>query len=176
MRTIRMITTGLASLALLAGAAVGAAAQSPEALAPAWVKGQVFYGTQLSAPTVTTEDGVTHKRGESYVNQRWDISDPRLSGMAVAAWNSDVYEPPEGAGVSLVAVGAYEIANDEGTWVGSYTSTGQGADDSLGMLETVTLTGSGAYEGLSAVLNLDWTTYPVPVEGMIILGEIPPSP
>jgi hypothetical protein len=176
MRAIRMITTGLASMALLAGATLGAAAQSPEAMAPAWVTGQVFYGTQRTAPTDTTEDGVTHKRGESYVDQRWDISDPRLSGMAVAAWNSDVYELPDSAGVSLVAVGTYEIVNDEGTWVGGYTSTGQGADDSLGMLETVTLTGSGAYEGLCAVLNLDWTTYPVPVEGMIIAGELPPSP
>jgi hypothetical protein len=176
MRTIRMITTGLASLALLAGATLGAAAQSPEAMAPAWVTGQVFYGTQRSVPTVTTEDGVTHKRAESYVDQRWDISDPRLSGMAVAAWNSDVYELPDGAGVNLVAVGTYEIVNDEGTWVGGYTSTGQGADDSLGMLETVTLTGSGAYEGLSAVLNLDWTTYPDSVEGMIIAGGLPPSP
>jgi hypothetical protein len=44
------------------------------------------------------------------------------------------------------------------------------------MFETVTLTGSGAYEGLSAVLNLDWTTYPVPITGMIIPGELPPSP
>jgi len=176
MRTIRMITTGLASLALLTGTAFGATAQSPEAMAPAWVTGQVFYGTQLSVPTVTTEDGVTHKRGESYVDQRWDISDSRLSGMAVAAWNSDVHELPDGTGVSLVAVGTYEIVNDEGTWVGGYTSTGQGADDALGMLETVTLTGSSAYEGLFAVLNLDWTTYPVPVEGMIILGELPPSP
>jgi len=176
MRAIGMITTTLASLALVAGPAVGAAAQSPEALAPAWVTGQVFFGAQLSAPTVTTEGDVTHKRGESYENQRWDVSDPRLSGMAAASWNSDVFELPDDAGVSLVAVGTYEIVNDDGSWVGGYASAGQGADPSLGMLETVILTGSGAYEGLSAILNLDWTTYPVPVEGMIIPGELPPSP
>jgi hypothetical protein len=34
MRTIEIIITGLASLALLAGATLGAAAQSPEAMAP----------------------------------------------------------------------------------------------------------------------------------------------
>ncbi len=45
--------------------------------------------------------------------------------------------------------------------------------------ETLTCVGDGAYDGLTAILFLDWTNTPrspVPLAGLIFSGEAPPLP
>jgi hypothetical protein len=161
MRTIVRLATGLAAATLmLAGTVLGTAAQSPDAspLAPdpmaaaavTGTLGQVDFnpgGTVGTAQTVTS-------------------SDPRLGGVLTYVEDKVVFPGDMGVGATRA-----EIRSDDGAWVGTgteyFTDTG---------LETLILTGEGAYAGLTAYLNLDWGTIGRPFKGIIFPGEMPEPP
>jgi hypothetical protein len=110
--------------------------------------------------------------------QAWRTDDPRLTGEATSLWNADVYRGVDGGPVVTVRAGTYEVRNDAGGWLchhaGVVRGTGIFAFPDLG--ETVTCLGDGGHEGLSAVLELDWSVSPVTIQGLIFPGEMPPFP
>jgi len=75
---------------------------------------------------------------------------------------------------------AWYIENVDGSWSGQGTALVHGGGgiprDEATNLDTVVLTGAGAYEGLTAYVLADWTEDPVAVEGVVFPGEAPPFP
>jgi hypothetical protein len=164
-------------VALLAGSAVGVAAQDGEAAdtAPALVTGHVVHsGDTEFAEEAETESGFM-QRGRTTSGLLY-MSDPRLSGTVVTEDNADRFcDGPcsEDTYLGDVLWGTTEITNDGGTWTG----TSVGTTDTSGGGGNITyyeLVGSGGYEGLSAVMFEreagGWLW-----DGVIFPGGLPPE-
>lgn len=173
------------AIGLLAGSAVGVAAQAEEAadpMAPAWVTGTLALGSSCSGPTASTPQADVEPEREHHrcSNQTWTTSDPRLTGTSTSTWDADVYVLDE-AIVSVVA-GTYELRNESGGWLCHHRdglSFGMGRYATGANEETVTCIGDSAYDGLTAIVSLDWSNSPpssVPLAGLIFPGEAPPLP
>lgn len=155
MRGIRITTISILAAGLLAGSAVGVAAQDEESVAGATsFTGTPRGGPALDVDTIETDlgDGFTAVDGFTYRNT-WETSDERLTGD-VTGVNNYVLDPdgftggyPD-MGMSL----AIELTNEGGSWLGEgtgFTSTDLGI-----AREMYTLVGQGGYEGLTAyVIN-----------------------
>ena len=112
------------------------------------------------------------------VTGKYSVSsdDARLGGTAktttdwIGHWIG--HYPP-----ALIAVGdtAWLIEDDRGTWTGSTRTIGSIADeDPINTSEQVHLDGSGAYEGLTAYLVVDWEQDSF--VGALIPDEMPELP
>jgi hypothetical protein len=81
-----------------------------------------------------------------------------------------------------VEPGTYELVNDGGRWTGTGTGLSiEVADLPHGQLAvgTIQLSGEDGYEGLSALIHMDWSDGfgPPVVYGIIFPGEMPyPEP
>ena len=157
MRGIKTITISILAVGLLAGSAVGVAAQPPE--------GEAAYVTG----TVTISGG---EEGDQR-SLSLDASDSRLSGDGsintadLAIQSDDVF-------VVLVDL-SLRIENDEGAWTGGGLLYAlPGPDDVVGQDEpTWVLSGEGAYDGLTAVLRADLG--PDGSFAGVIVGAEPPA-
>ena len=156
MRAIKTIIISILTVGLLAGSAVGVAAQPPE--------GEAAYVTG----TVTISGGEGDERSLSL-----DASDSRLSGdgsinMAGLPMQSD------DEFVVLVDM-SLRVTNDEGAWTGGGLLYALPANaDAVGVDEpTWILTGEGAYDGLTAVLRADLG--PDGSFAGVIVGAEPPA-
>ncbi len=173
MRTLRVSLVGTVILALLGGLGNVALAQDDMDAA----KVTPVTGTRLSAVEDTTdeewweEDGVGHSRGVRGV-ETIEWSDPRLPSELQLVNNFDAYD--QGG----VFSGATLLEGPEGYWTGEFRVFCDADFECNGMN---TLTGHGAYEGLSAMIRAfddiegpefgDWV-----FEGLILEGELPPIP
>jgi hypothetical protein len=173
------------AIGLLAGATVGVAAQS-DAVEPVGFTG----GTQ-ELPGIsedcglgsTTEvvSGVSQTRG--FVCSLWmEVSEPRFTGTITRVGSVDEYRggdlPTE---VSLwVSTMVHRVENDGGTWEGTATTSVTIDDvrdggEVVNMPRTVAFSGTGDYEGLTAVVSMKGGYFPN-VRGVIFEGSPPPSP
>jgi len=179
MRALRLSLTGVVILALLGGAGGTVAAQEDDAegvaAGPAPLTGTVIEKRQHQrASTSYDEDRIRH-RGAEYEDVI-EVDDARLSGTMWQVWNTDALPGPDGKVFGKsgnLITGSTEINNDDGSWVGTMR----------GYLHPVTkdyhfqieLTGTGAYEGSSALLYAkgpgNWH-----VEGFIFPGTLPEYP
>jgi hypothetical protein len=95
------------------------------------------------------------------------------------ALNANVHHESEAIEIVPQAL-AFRIENEAGSWSGQGTSIshGRGAipPDEATNLDTIVLTGAGAYAGLMAYLIIDGTQDPATVKGAIVAGEMPPFP
>lgn len=164
------VTTLALAAGLLAGGTLGVHAQSPgpspDPMAPAHLTGRyIFDGDQTVSPTITSEGGVTHYRGgETWVRIAVESSDPRFAGEASFTFDRDVY--PGGVGVTW---GTTVITTEAGSWTGWGLGPILPSDgNAWGNLDQ--LTGSGAYEGLSAIILQDSSGG---FEGVIVPGKLP---
>ena len=179
MNKVRTLVVTTITAGLLAGSVAGVHSQSDEAdpMATAAVSGEFFGGCPEGRSSITI-DGVTMIRDITFSCQRVEASDSRLSGDNVYVGNWDGYDED---GFQIEAAN-WTLTNADGSWIGTNTAliihgAEEGDDDVLSM-ETVTLTGQGAYEGLTAHLYLDWSQDPVSFHGAIFPGEMvafPPS-
>ena len=161
MRAIKTITISILSIGLLAGSAVGVAAQE---------EGEGAYVTGAIAI-----DG-----GECTEGEEWnecplslDASDSRLSGEG-AVRNAGLPLPSDDLFIVLVDQ-SLRVVNDEGAWTGGgLLYAVPSSEDAIGTDEpTWVLSGEGAYEGLTAVLRAD-----LGPEGSfagVIVGAEPPD-
>jgi hypothetical protein len=183
-RTGQRATLVLAiTIGLLAGSTVGAAAQT-EDVEPVGFTGWLHeYGGEC-AGTFEVVDGVGQTRGYCY--QQWlGTTDPRFTGALTRVVNGDEYHDGEflsEGDVSLwVSTLTHLLENEGGTWQGDATVSVTVDDVRDGgevdfSSQTVTFTGTGDYEGLTAVV---WWQPPVinsPVRGVIFPGSPPPPP
>ena len=95
------------------------------------------------------------------------MDDPRLSGDLWLLWNRSYLYGGQ------VISGTVELTNDDGTWVGTMRGYKVGGRHYW----QVELTGIGAYEGHSALLNHRGVSgYVHEVEGFVFPGELPERP
>lgn len=100
MRTTKTTTISILATGLLAGSAVGVAAQGEaDPMAAAWVTGAITWASTCDDATTATEAGVLRERGHRCEPRKVTSDDPRLSGTSVTIWNKDVHsiDGPRGA-------------------------------------------------------------------------------
>ena len=177
MRGIKTTITSILALGLLAGSAVGVAAQDEEAdpMRPAVFKTDFRGGDYLEGTVTETEQGQS-LRGASLVDARFEAGDARASGRL------DFVQNEERVGRVGVLRTEVRIVNDAGSWTGPLTTvqTLKAPDKRAGgppfsRLTTIgTLTGDGAYAGLTLFIT---STGPGENVGYIIPTDlVPPVP
>jgi hypothetical protein len=183
-RAIKTSTISILAIGLVAGSALGVAAQDEEAAAepstPAKVAGTIEGGGDVvQEPTETVVDGLLEVRDFVLVGDALEMDDPRMTGSISVTFNADVHKVSDFEDVVLQTV-ELRIDNDDGSWTGQGTQLnhdGAGiSEEEVINLLTLPMTGSGAYEGLSAYLFFDFSGDPPTVEGAIYEGELPPFP
>ena len=180
---MRGIKTGLSAvfvIGLVSGSATVAIAQEDtgDPSAATWVTGSLTTPGTAGCTTATYVDGVGPDREQHQcAPQTWTTDDPRLSGTSTWTWTNDVYVLDE-ATVS-VSAGTPDLRNDAGGWGCDYADQlfdGTGRRASPINENTLSCVGNGDYDGLTAILAIDWDKRPMQVYGFIFPGEAPPLP
>ena len=149
MRSIRITIISMITVGLLAGSAVGVAAQS------AVVTGSISSGDECQ---------VTPEGAESCTGGRFEFDDPRLTGDYD---KTQTFVMAPDLGGAVIATEDFRVTNDEGAWSGRYVFGSFFQDDELvSGGNNWLLTGEGAYDGLTA-----WVYEPA-VEGGTTQGII----
>ena len=179
------------------GSSAPGAAVDEDAMRPALVTGTITYDedsgefTCLSGPWGScvdspSADGVTRFRtlGQTATVE---MSDPRLSGDATVDEYGDVFDSETRTKVELgegygFEWGTMRIVNEAGAWEGSWIASSTIAEtETEDAVSPILLVGSGAYDGLSAILyevNADWgdgPNGPDSLDGTIFPGDPPPD-
>ncbi len=117
---------------------------------------------------VATDYGMARRGGR--VEYTIEASDDRVDGSSVHTYNLDYYDSDELAYPVSVITGTQVVTNGGGTWEGTFELLDfPGTRDEH---HVAVLTGSGDYEGLTAVLyGMDGTN-----EGVIFPGALPEMP
>lgn len=155
-----------------------AANPASAAQVPAWVTGTLRLAGDCVEARVEAADGLLRERGWRCAPQEWVTSDPRLSGTSTNTWNADVWVI-DGALISLRR-GTYDVINDQGSWHCEFAHNlahGSGLFFDPDHSESVTCVGAGDYEGLTAIVTLDWSDFQnVTLVALIVPGDPPPLP
>jgi len=173
------------AVGLLAGSTVGAAAQSED------VEPVGFTGVTTDLGDDCGQGGTYEVIGRGsqtrgYCYQGWlGTSDPRFTGTLTRIVNVDEYADgdflPDGDVSLWVSTGTYWLENEGGLWQGDATvsvtvdDVREGGEVDFSPL-TVTFTGTGDYEGLTAVVWWQPPAIKPPVRGVIFPGSPPPAP
>ncbi len=180
---MRTLCIGVFALGLMVGVA-GAAAADGETPVASYVSGTIVESFGPPPESVEADDV---DRLLLLSERDVDWSDPRLPSRMLTRTLMDTREGlhPEGSVWPSVIAISYRLEDADGAWVGG----GHGFDaspeampsESFGPMgvELATLSGEGAYEGLSAILVLyvdvtDWGAGEYVFEGYIYEGEPPP--
>ena len=175
MRAIRTTIISILAMGLLAGSAVGVAAQDEaavdESMGPALVSGVLSSdGSQVEGETRTTQNGIVRDQWVETTNT--EMNDPRLSGVLTIDLTRERFDTV-GTDLGWATV---RIENDAGFWDGTSVDTSDRTTRSGEEVAYYELVGGGAYEGLSAVLfqteppSGDWL-----LSGIIFPGDLPPD-
>ena len=171
MHTLRLSLVGTVILALLGGLGNVAVGQDDED-APVWVKLLTRGDLRIEGSYGSYEYGEGQAKTVRDFPLGWDstYSDARLDGAQHLLYNEDVFESGIGLGW-----GSMEIVGTDGSWIGWWHEIDD--DETDGQDNTsfhIVLTGSGAYEGLTAILfSLGvWEQFPNEY-GVIYRGDPP---
>jgi hypothetical protein len=162
MRMIKTTTISILAVGLLAGSAVGVAAQDDAAVAEvtSFTGERTTQQDQVVEGTSSASGGLDEVTGSVYVGSLV-ASDPRLTGTYTSTDNYivDTTEMLDDfSNFNVVSASTWELTNDGGSWIVEVTSFGNiEADVNAGWLE---FTGQGGYEGLSAYAVADWRDSP----------------
>ena len=178
MKGLRTTTISILALGLLAGSAVGVAAQD-EAEVPtgaSYFTGTIGASDVTGEPTEAVVDGVLEVRGLMREGPI-EATDPRLTGSLSRVLDFDVHSVGDLEDVVLFSA-PHRIENDAGSWSGTGTGVIHAGADLSAEEEldfyTVVLTGEGAYEGLSAFLLADFAPeVGADIKGAVFPGEMP---
>ena len=174
MRAIRTTTISILALGLLAGSAVGVAAQdeSDEALAPALMSGKLTEGWEVLSGDSALVDGAVRESGV-VTTEVEKMSDPRLNGTLTIDFTKQFFDVRRD---TVLVWGTVLIENNEGAWEGIHRGTSDLEADGA-QVAYYELVGSGAYDGLSAIVfetgnetPIDWLW-----SGIIFPRDLPPD-
>jgi len=160
MRAIRTTTVSILTIGLLAGSAVGVAAQDEEAADP---MAPAFFGVEYVESDVEFVDGryeevapgLERFDGEIVRGQLVEAEDPRASGEWSMVENIGVAfsEAPAGSrSVADVRARSVRLENEAGAWEGTGWGASNAPESPTGARAVVimnVLDGTGAYEGLT---------------------------
>ena len=165
------------AIGLLAGSAIGVAAQETETEAPS--EFTATWDSNFGPPGVRrdVEEGSDPVHSRGYANHPLIIEttgDPRFEGEVTLVVNHDRYPSNEAL---WVFNNAFSVENDEGTWRGVPHLTLR-FSDAEGSGRTQLFIGEGGYAGSYALVDIQgrqagqgWT-----LRGVIFEGEPPPAP
>jgi hypothetical protein len=138
------------------GSNVPGAASGDPAMAPSFFSGSPGEDWVHTEPVIERrEDGVIDGTGEGYTVS-WNANDPRTSGTASITLNETDYRvaattlAPTGD-IGSIRTYHFRIVNDDGSWDGQLQELVLGPEPEFSS-NSGWLTGTGAYEGLSAYL------------------------
>jgi hypothetical protein len=184
MRSIRLVFPAVVAGGLIAASAGTFASQEDEApeQAPVEVTGRILCGPEVQSGTeeevvVPLADGeMTIGRGRGFVWQQStsSMSDPRLEGTVYQSADSDDYILPGFEAGPSVGISTKRIENDEGAWQGS--SVYLDFPDGTSVEAPYVMVGEGAYEGLTAIYEVEIFNCGEDIRGYIIDGAIPAIP
>lgn len=185
MRTTFLTLITTAALIVVAGAVV--MGQSPATTSGLTSSSTIIdiADVSLASPGILQPDATrtVYREHGRVTEMTFDSSDARLSGEVTSAGNRLVSRDG-----SFVEAESYVIANDGGRWFGQATgrlAARPGSDYVIGNgllpaapdhQDVVLLRGEGGYEGLSAVVDVDWSQEPLTASGTIYIGELPTAP
>ena len=177
MRKATTTLTTVIAIGLLAGSAVGVAAQETETEAP--TEFTAFWDSNFGPPGVRSdvEEGSDPVHSRGYANHPLIIEsagDPRFEGEVTLVVNHDRYRSD---GALQVFNSAFSVENDEGTWRGVPDLSLRFSDAEVsGRIQL--FIGEGGYAGSYALVDIQgrqagegWT-----LRGVIFEGEPPPAP
>jgi hypothetical protein len=145
MRTSRGVTAGSAALLVAAAALVAGCGMD---LISRGKPSDYLPAVHVTGKVLDWNDA------DEVETQRWEASDPRLTGDLEFTARSVHFGPATGGVANaLVTAGVYAVDTVEGHWSG--TSTEVWVEVPEFSSHIVLLTGEGAYEGLSAYLVVD---------------------
>ena len=178
MRTLHPSLAWVVTLVLLAGMVGTALAQETETAAfdeSSQVTGQIHRYVTWRAWDVSWDEERAVETRSIYVENPIEMDDPRLTGLLRRAWNVKTFGGRRERGTGEVLAEKTELITDDGTWVG--TMRGYVTSDPRRHYWHYQLTGTGAYEGHTALL---WTQGPGggphDVEGFVFPGALPDYP
>ena len=177
MRAIRTTTISILTVGLLAGSAVGVAAQEEETeelTTPLYSTGTTGEPADVVEGTYSEDDRVL--RGLQVVGVPVEADDPRLGGLLdiVINGHSEVTD----AGGAILESRSYRTVNEGGAWVGSGTyveAWDADAEVPHFIRETGVLHGEGDYEGLVAYITVDHLA-DEGYEAVLFGVDVPPVP
>ena len=160
------------------GSVPGAAADGDGGPGPAaLVTGQFLMSDRGEHPFEEDSDvdGGAVQRGRDS-RGRSEMSDARLSGDVVLRDNADRWCTRPCSPETMVDVlwGSIEVTNDDGSWLGTSVGTTDASAGGAG-ITYYELVGTGAYEGLSAILFEPETEDGFSWNGVIFPGDLPPD-
>lgn len=128
------------------------------------VSGRIGEGRQLDVATISRQGNNTLSVGARYQMELTEMDDPRLNGTFESLWNQVTYD-----GIYNVVTATNRIENEDGSWVGVERGY---RHPRLGWNWQGLYEGTGAYEGLSALLF--WSGAPGNQgHGVIFPGAMP---
>jgi hypothetical protein len=167
-----------ASVWLIALMPAAAAAQDDAAaLAPAYFSGTMSEAATFPEPLeVEVPETVSPGGGHDAVDAVFEgltveTTDPRMAGVLDMALSSA--HRNTGEGFVQASNIEYVLRNDAGAWTGSGLEYIAIADGPQGA-QLASLTGTGAYEGLNAIVSVRFVDGQNRWEGIIYAGELPP--
>jgi len=142
-------------------------------VAPHPVSGKLRWERKYQAAVITQgEDRKTYR--DAGIENSIEMDDARLSGTMYLAQNQDhigeKYQHHDGE----VWTGTLELVNDDGSWIG--TVRGYASMNPATLHWHMELTGTGAHEGLSTLLEAKGPYGSWDVEGLIFPGVLPEYP
>ncbi len=143
--------------------------------------GTLAVAAQETTPTMSQFSGrlvcsgpVSSSEAAAYGFSVEDISDERFAGDHISHLTGYEDGDPDGDGIGAYAA-LWEVTGADGGWVGDYT-TFRFAPESYSTM-TVALEGRGTYEGLTALMEADFTDdCGWDVRGVVVDGELPATP
>ena len=131
-----------------------------------YVSRDIIWGSEEPGTENLISEGGHHARGQVYVNTM-DLDDDRLDGPATTTLDWDISGSPTSE--DSIHRGTLRIENEAGAWEGPFTGFGQYQT----LRNAGYLSGSGAYEGLSAMLlQVGFAGSRAPIEGAIYPTDI----
>ena len=170
MKTIRTPVITAIAIGLLAGSAVGVAAQD----AATEFTGRWAVGGQVHPDTEAPGDGWELTTGGAWQVSTLEMSDQRFDGDIVVYTNW--YDVNPGTAESVdIRKSMWRIENEDGSWqsdiLGAIDFPGASGKTQFHIFE-----GDGAYDGLTAVVELVGQGHLTDLHGVIIDLELPPDP
>jgi len=177
MKRTRTTLITVIAIGLLAGSAIGVAAQETETEAPS--EFTATWDSNFGSPALRSavEEGSDPVHSRGYANHPRIIEttgDPRFEGEVTLVVNHDRY-PSDGA--PRVFNTTFSVENDEGTWRG-VPQLSLRFSDAEASGATQLFIGEGGYAGSYALVDIQrdqagqgWT-----LRGVIFEGEPPPAP
>jgi hypothetical protein len=166
------------AVGLLAGSAVGVAAQDEESEAPpvAYTTGTTGSPADGVEPTEESVPGGRQMRGLGLIDIPLEFTDARLSGLFTISANGAGQDFADG--IANLESRTYRLVNDDGAWAGSGDYIFAIADGSPPLInqESMVLTGEGAYDGLIAYVFVDFANEEPELEAVIVEVERAPFP